>query len=157
MIINNTRDTSTTASTVTVTQTPAAAPTQNPLALPDADRQTCRAWSAAGKSIQAATAAQAVIPERMTILDPAVRANPEWKAGVLKAAELYEQAADTLGQGIAPGTTSILEQAADAAVPALRLTATGYKTFDEANGNAYHVMKESADTMDALCNRLAPK
>ena len=98
-----------------------------------------------------------MIPQGTTILDPAVRANPTWTAGVERAAGLYGQAADTLAAGIAPGTTTILTQSAGAAAAALRALETGYKTFDQANGNTYHVVKESADTMDVLCERLAPR
>ncbi|MBS4728282.1 hypothetical protein MSM1_07975 [Mycobacterium sp. SM1] len=146
----------TTGSTVSITAQPST-PVMSALPAAQADRQTCQAWVAAGNQIKAASAAQAIIPEGFTILDPAVQANPAWKAGVQRAAELYGQAGETLAAGIAPGATPILAESAAAAAAALRALATGYKTFDPANGNNYHVMKESSDTMDVLCDRLAPR
>ena len=50
----------------------------------------------------------------MTIVDQAVRDNPDWTAAVHKAADSYGKAGDTLAAGIAPGTTTILNQAATA-------------------------------------------
>jgi len=145
-----------TAATVTVATPPAPAKPA-PLPAADADRRTCQAWLAAGDQIHAASAAQSVIPKGMTILDPAVRDNPDWSAAVRKAADSYGKAGDTLAAGIAPGTTTILDQAATTAAAALHTLSTGYGTFDAANGNTYHVMRETADTMDVLCERLAPR
>jgi hypothetical protein len=151
--------TGTTAAPATATVTVAAPTPAAPAPLPEAQAngRTCAAWLSAGDLIHAASAALSVIPQGTTILDPAVRANPAWTAGVQKAASLYGQAGDTLAAGIAPGTTSILDQTANAAANALHALSTGYGTFDAASGNTYHVVRESADTMDALCNRLAPR
>ncbi|WP_204810526.1 hypothetical protein [Mycobacterium riyadhense] len=146
--------TSTPAAPVTITETP---PPPSPLPAADANRRTCQAWLSAGDRIHDATGALSVIPEGTTILDPAVRANPAWTAAVKRAADLYGQAGDTLAAGITAGTTVILDQAATTAAGALRTLSSGYGDFDAAAGNTYHVMRESADTMDALCNRLAPR
>jgi hypothetical protein len=150
-------DSSAAHATVTVTATPPAAPTPAPLPAADADRRTCNAWLAAGDHIHAASAAQSVIPKGMTILDQAVRDNPDWTAAVHTAADQYGRAGDILAAGIAPGTTTVLDQAATTAVAALHTLSTAYGTFDAAGGNAYHVMRETADTMDVLCERLAPR
>ncbi len=147
----------TTVSTVTVTAQPSTPVTPPALPAAQADRQTCQAWVAAGNQIKGASAAQSVIPEGTTILDPAVQDNPAWKAGVQRAADLYGQAGETLAAGIAPGATPILDQSAAAAAAALRALATGYKTFDPASGNTYTTTREASDTMDALCERLAPR
>ena len=146
-----------TTATVTVTATPPAPPTPSPLPAAQADRQTCQAWLAAGDQIHAASAAQSVIPKGMTIVDQAVRDNPDWTAAVHKAADSYGKAGDTLAAGIAPGTTTVLNQAATTAADALHALSTAVATFDAANGNMYHVVREAADTMDVLCERLAPR
>lgn len=146
-----------TPATVTLTATPSVPPPPAPLPTAQADRQTCNAWHAAGDKIHAATRAQSVIPKEMTVLDQAVRDNPDWNAAVHKAADLYGQAGDTLAAGIAPGTTVVLSQAATSAVAALHTLSTAYATFDVAGGNAYHVMDESAREVDVLCERLAPR
>jgi hypothetical protein len=143
--------------TVTVTATPSPPLKPAPLPAAQADRQTCNAWLAAGDSIHAASAAQSEIPKGMTILDPAVRDNSDWTAAVRKAANLYRKAGDTLTAGIVPGTSTILDQAATTAASALHTLSTAYGAFDAANGNTYHVMRETADTMDVLCERLAPR
>lgn len=142
---------------VTITATPPAPTTPAPLPAAEANRATCDAWVATGDLIHAASKAQSAIPQGMTILDPAVRANPDWSAAVQRAAAQYKQAGDKLASGIAPGTTTILDQSARATAAGLTTLATAYNTFDEANGNAYHVVKESSDTMDVLCNRIAPR
>jgi hypothetical protein len=98
-----------------------------------------------------------VLPQGMTILDPAVRQSPEWSAAARRAADLYGQAGDLLAAGSTPGITVILSQAATSAVSALHALATTDATFDAANGNTYHMVRESADTMDVLCDRLAPR
>lgn len=107
--------------------------------------------------IHTATAALATIPHGTTILDPAVRASPDLTAAVQRAAKQYKKAGDKLAAGIAPGTTAILDQAATTTAAALLTLSSGYGAFDAASGNTYSVMRESADTMDALCNRLAPQ
>lgn len=155
-LMAGTRDTSV-RTPVTITETPPAPTTPAPLPEAEANRATCDAWVAAGDLIHAASKAQSAIPQGMTILDPAVRANPDWSAAVQRAAEQYKQAGGKLASGIAPGTTTILDQSARATAAGLTTLATAYNTFDEANGNAYHVVKESSDTMDVLCTRLAPR
>ena len=142
---------------VTVTATPAPPSPPPPLPSAQADRQTCNAWLAAGDKVNEASVAQSVIPKGMTILDPAVRNNPDWSAAVRKAADLYGKAGDDLAAGAAPGTTGILDQAAVVAVKALHTLSTAVATFDEANGNAFQTWKDSASTVNVLCERLAPR
>jgi len=158
-LMAGTRDTATrTPVTITATATPPPAPeTPAPLPAADANRHTCNTWLSAGKLINDAATELSVLPSGVKILDPSVRSNPGWTAAVQKAAKLYGQAADTLAGDIAPGTTKILDETSGATAAALRVLSTGYATFDDAAGNTYHMMKESADTMDALCNRLAPR
>jgi hypothetical protein len=142
---------------VTITATPDAPAPPAPLPTAQADRQTCNAWHTAGDRIHDASHALSVLPEGSTIVDPQVQGNPDWAAAVRKAADLYGQAGDTLTAGIAPGTTVILNQTAAAAGLGLRALSTAEKTLDATNGNAYHMVHDSADTMDVLCERLAPK
>jgi hypothetical protein len=59
--------------------------------------------------ISEASAAQGVIPEGMTIVDPAVRSNAAWSEGVQKAGSLYTQAGDVLK--VTPGATPVLAEA----------------------------------------------
>ena len=141
--------------TVTAAATPPASPA--PLPTDQADRRTCNAWLAAGEEIHAAQAAMPTLPSGMTILDPAVRQNPDWSAAVKKAAKQYGQAGDVLAAGIASGTTAILDQSANSAVNALHALNIADSTFDLANGNTYQMVRESAATMDVLCDRLAPR
>ena len=152
--------TDTTMSTIpTVTVTPQSVTPSSAAPMPaaEADRTTCQAWLSTGTLIRAASDAQSVIPPGMTILDPAVQENPVWKAGVIKAGDLYAQAADTLGAGIAPGTTPVLEQTAHSAVDALRALSTATTAFDEASGNGYSLVKNVANATDVLCERFAPR
>jgi len=144
-------------SPVTVTATPAPPPPPAPLPTAQADRQTCNAWLAAGDKIHAASGVLAVIPKGTTLVDQAVRDNPDWSAAVHRAADLYEQAGETLTNGIAPGTTIILERAATTAASALRTVSTADMTMDAIDGNAFDAWKESADTVNVLCERLAPR
>lgn len=146
-----------TTSTVTVTAQPPTPSTPAPVPAADADRTTCQAWVSAGTLIRAASSAQSVIPPGMTIVDPAVQDNPAWKAGVIKAGDLYGQAADTLAAGTPQGTTPMLEQTAAATVGALEALSTTTTGFDEASGNGYAVVKSVANAMDVLCERLAPR
>ena len=137
------------APTVTVTAAPAPPPA--PLPVAEADKQTCRGWETTSTLFTAGAVSQGVIPQGMTITDMAVQNNPAWKAGVIKASELYGQAADTLSAQIAPGTSPMLAQIADTSVSALRTLSEGYKTFDPANGNAMTVFQTSQQAMDWLC------
>jgi hypothetical protein len=98
-----------------------------------------------------------VLPPNSTIVDQAVRENPQWSAAANAAADLYGQAGDVLAAGITPGATAILNQNAIAAAAALRTLSVAEKTLDATNGNAYHVAHQSGDTMDVLCDRLAPR
>lgn len=150
-----TGSTTTAATPVTITATPPTPPA--PLPAAEANRHTCDAWLASGNLISDASTAQSVIPQGMTILDPAVRANPDWTAGVQKAARLYGQAADTLDGDIAPGTSPVLTQTANTVVDALRALSTTTSAFDDASGNAYGVTKSAANAMDVLCERMAPR
>lgn len=143
--------------TVTVTAAPSKPAPPAPLPTALADRQTCNAWHAADDKIRAAATAQSVIPKGMTILDQAVKDNPAWSSAVQQAAQLYDQAGDTLTAGIAPGTTIFLKQAATTAYSSLHALATGFATLDALNGNAFDAMHDSSDLMDMLCDRLAPR
>lgn len=73
------------------------------------------------------------------------------------AADQYRQAGDKLTSGIAPGTTTILDQTATSTASALHALATADATYDAAGGNSYDILKVSANTMDVLCERLAPR
>lgn len=145
------------ASTVTVTAQPPTPSSPAPMPAADADRTTCQSWVSAGTLIRGASSAQSVIPPGMTIVDPAVQGNPAWKAGVIKAGDLYGQAAETLAAGTPQGTTPMLEQTAAAARESLRALSTTTTSFDEASGNGYAVLKSVANAMDVLCERLAPR
>ncbi|WP_293001543.1 hypothetical protein [Mycobacterium sp.] len=107
--------------------------------------------------MRAASKALSVLPRDATIVDQAVRDNPEWAAAARTAADLYGQAGDDLATGIAPGTTALLNQNAIAAAAALRALSIAEKTLDATNGNAYHAAHETGDTMDVLCERWAPR
>jgi hypothetical protein len=104
--------------------------------------------------ISEASAAQGVIPEGMTIVDPAVRSNAAWSEGVQKAGSLYTQAGDVLK--VTPGATPVLAEAVSIASKSLHALGTAYTNFDAANGNAHDIASESSDAMDVLCTRLAP-
>lgn len=145
------------APTVTVTAQPLAPSTAPPRPAAEANRATCQAWLSAGTLIRAAGDAQSVIPEGMTILDPAVQSTPAWRAGVIKAGDLYGQASETLEAGIAAGTAPVLEQTARSAVEALRALSTATTAFDEASGNGFGLVKSVANATDVLCERLAPR
>lgn len=154
---NTTPTTIKTTSPVTITMP--APPPLAPVPLPtaQADRQTCQqGWLASVVPINAATDALAVLPNDITILDPAVHANAEWTAAVNKAGNLYRQASDTLEEQIAPGTTSVLAEASNTAIKALRLLGDSYSSFDPISGNAHNIATAAADQMAALCMRLAP-
>jgi len=110
----------------------------------------------AAERVDAATDALTVIPKELTILDPAVRANPDWNAAVQKAGTLYRQASDALRPRIAPGTTPILAGAADTAVKALSVLGDSYTGFDPAAGKTHEIAAASSHEMAALCTRLAP-
>lgn len=141
--------------TVTVTAQPAPPPTPAPLPTADADRATCDSWVEVAKLTREASEAQGVIPKGLSILDAKSQDNPEWKAGVMKAADDYAKAADVVD--IAPGSTSLLAQTAEVAQASFRALSTAYMTFDRASGNVYTTTKEAADSVDALCGRLAPR
>jgi len=155
-LMAGTRDTAT-RTPVTITATPPAPTTPAPLPAAEANRQTCDTWVSAGTLINDAATALAALPPGTKILDPAVRANSDWSAAVQRAAEQYKQAGDKLGSGIAPGTAAILDQTATSTASALHALATADATFDAAGGNSYDILKVSANTMDVLCERLAPR
>ncbi|WP_421845589.1 hypothetical protein [Mycobacterium sp.] len=95
--------------------------------------------------------AQSVIPKGMTVLDPAVQGNPAWKAGVMRASQLYGQAADNFAAQIAPGTSLMLAQVADTTVSSLRTLSEAYKTFDPVTGSAVEVYQAERRALDRLC------
>ena len=80
-----------------------------------------------------------------------MQTNPAWKAGVLRASDLYAQAANTFESQIAAGTSPMLAQVADTTVSSLRTLAEAYKTFDPASGNAVPVFQASQKAIDWLC------
>jgi hypothetical protein len=135
--------------TVTVTAEPPAPPA--PLPVADADSQTCHAWGTTDTLYTAAATAQGVIPQGMTITDPAVQENPTWKAGVLRASDLYGQAANTLESQIAPGTSPVLTQVAATTVGSLRTLSEAYKAFDLTNSRAVSLYQANQKAMDWLC------
>ncbi|QNJ89920.1 hypothetical protein HZU40_00170 (plasmid) [Mycolicibacterium fluoranthenivorans] len=135
----------------TVTETAAPPPSPAPLPVAEADAQTCRAWRNTDTLFTAAAAAQGVIPQGMTITDPAVQTNPAWKAGVLRASDLYAQAANTFASQIATGTRPMLAQVADTTVSSLRTLAEAYKSFDPISGNAVPVYQANQKALDWLC------
>lgn len=141
--------TSSSTDPVTVTASPPAPPKALPAA--QADTQTCHAWGATDKLYTAAALAQSVIPQGMTITDPAVQGNPAWKGGVIRASELYGQAADSFEAQIAPGTSPMLAQVSQTTVGSLRTLSESYKAFDPATGNAVAVYQASQKAMDWLC------
>ncbi len=141
--------------TVTVPAPTQAAPA--PLPTAQADNQTCQVGFIATQApTKAAAQALSVLPPGIKVLDPTVQANPDWAAAVHRAGELYKQASESLRTQIAPGSTPILEHAANTAVNAFRLVGDAYINFDPIAGNAYEMALESSDQMVALCTRLAP-
>ncbi|SKT86040.1 hypothetical protein [Mycobacteroides abscessus] len=145
-----------TSAPITVTATPTPPPAPAPLPTAQADRQTCQAFMIAGDQAKAANATLQVIPQGMTILDPQVRTNPEWAAAVTKSSDLYDSAARTLSSRVAPGTTLVLEQSAQALVGSLKAVATTGRTYDPNSGEVYDAFKAADATMVTLCKRLAP-
>lgn len=142
---------------VTVTAAPSAPTPALQLPAAQADRATCNAWLAAGKHVDAAGHELSVIPKGITIADQPVRDNADWTAAVHTAAKEWGLAGDTLAAGIAPGTTPILYQSATAAAAALHALSTADETLDAAGGNTFQMWHESADTVNVLCGRLAPR
>lgn len=137
----------TTAPTMTVIASPTPPPA--PLPAEQADAQTCHSWGTADMLVSAAGAAQAIIPPGKTFTDPAIQDHPEWKAGVLRAADLYAQAATTLAP--TPGTSSILAQFADTTASALRTMSEAYKTFDPDSGYPVDVFRAGQKALYFLC------
>ena len=135
----------------TVTETAGPPPSPAPLPVAEADAQTCRAWRNSDTLFTAAAAAQGVIPQGKTITDPAVQTNPAWKAGVLRASDLYAQAANSFEAQIAAGTSPMISQAADTTVSSLRTLSESYKTFDTANGTAVSAYQAGQKAMNWLC------
>lgn len=141
--------------TVTVRAPASAAPI--PLPTAQADRQTCQVGFVATQApTKSAAQALSILPPGVKVLDPAVQTNPDWAAAVHRAGEYYKQASEALRTQIAPGSTPVLEHAANTAVSAFRLIGDAYTNFDPIAGNAYEMALESSDQMVALCTRLAP-
>jgi hypothetical protein len=145
--------TATTAASAPATVTETAAPPAPPAPLPaaQADAQTCRAYDNTEELATAAAVAQGAIPQGMTITDPAVPGNPAWKAAVLRASDLYSQAADNMDQGVAAGTSQILGDTARTTASALRALGESYKAFAPENGTAVSVWDDSKTAMRWLC------
>ncbi len=155
--VRNTSEAPQTSAPVTITVPAPAPPTPAPLPAAQADRQTCQeGWLATAAPARAATDTLSVLPPQVKILDPAVRANPDWTAAVERAGDFYRQASETLQVHIAPGTTPILAEASNTAVKAFRVLGDAYSTFDPISGNAHDIAKEASDEMAVLCTRLAP-
>ncbi|MDZ4236172.1 MAG: hypothetical protein U1C73_21010 [Dietzia sp.] len=148
-----TPETATTATSApsTVTKTAAPPPAPAPLPVAQADAQTCRAWDTAQTLARAGTTAMAGFPDGVKFTDPAVQQNPAWKAAVLRASDLFGQAASTFETQIAPGTRPVLAQVSDTTVSSLRTLSEAYQTFDPASGNAVSVFMESQKALGALC------
>lgn len=142
--------------TITVTATPPPPPTPVPLPVDQANRRTCEAWLAAGTHVNAANAALKVLPKGVTVVDPGVPGNREWSEAVKTAVAEWNRAGDTVTDGIAPGTTPILQKSAAAAAAALHTMATADETADPADGNAFGTWHEAAGLVNVLCERLAP-
>ena len=141
---------------VTVTVEPPVLAEPVPLPTAVADRQTCATikTEAVGR-IHAASDAVQVIPEEMTILDPAVQEHPEWRASVVRAAQLYDEAGDVIA--VAPGTAPFLAAAARTVASSLHALAQGYRSFDPASGNTNTAMKKAGETVDFLCGQVVPR
>lgn len=139
---------------VTVTAAPRTPISPARLPVEKADHRTCQKRAEASRLISLALTVQGVIPKGMTIVDPAVRSNPEWAAAVQRAGALYNQAGDSLQ--VAPGTTQILTNAVTAAAKALHALGTFYASFNKVSSDAQEIAKNASGTMDALCDRLAP-
>ncbi|CDO91222.1 hypothetical protein AWC29_01090 [Mycobacterium triplex] len=139
------------APTVTVTAAPPA-PTA-PLPAAEADKKTCQAWAITDDLVTTAASGLNVIPQNMPFTDPAVQANPTWKAAVDRASQLYGQAAETLAGQIAPGTSPMLAGFADSTVSALRTLAVAYKTFDPTSGKVVDMFTAGRDSLDWVCGR----
>ena len=144
--------------TVTVAPpAPPAPPAPAPLPAAQADRHTCeQGLIPVAAPLQQANELFAVLPQGLSPIDPAVRANPAWSAAVQKAGGLYVQASETLRANIAPGTTPILAAVADVNVQALAASGYGYQNFDPAVGNSRELVISVAHAMEHLCDRLAP-
>ena len=139
------------APTVTVTAAPPKPPP--PLPATQADAKTCQGWAMADDLVTTAGTGLNVMPQNVTITDPAVQANPAWKAAVQRASQLYSQAADTLAAQIAPGTSPMLAEFADTTVSALRTLSVAYKTFDTTAGNVVDMFTAGRDALDWSCGR----
>ncbi|ORX11368.1 hypothetical protein [Mycobacterium xenopi] len=140
-----------TAPTVTVTAAPAKPPA--PLPAAEADKQTCHAYGTVNRLATAATTAMSVIPEGMPFTDPAVQNNPAWKASVMRAGQLFGQAADTFASQIAPGTSPMLAGVADTTVSSLRALSVAYQTFDPDSDKTIDVWFADQKALDWLCSR----
>lgn len=141
--------------TVTVAAPTPAPPV--PLPVTEADRQTCQVGFVGTQApTKAAAQALSLLPPGVKVLDPAVQSNPDWAAAVRRAGDFYKQASEALRTQIAPGSTPVLSQAANAAVSAFRVLGDAYINFDPIAGNAHDIALASSDQMVTLCQRLAP-
>jgi hypothetical protein len=137
--------------TVTVTAAPAKPPA--PLPAAEADKQTCHAWGTTDTLAAAAMAATSVLPQGMPFTDPAVQNTPAWKAAVIRASELWGQAADTFASQNAPGTSPMLAEIAGTTVSSLRTLSEAYKAFDPDTDKATAVFQANQKALDWMCGR----
>lgn len=135
----------------TRTVTASAPPPPEPLPAEQADEKTCGGWDDARSTVLDAASALSVIPDGIDVLSPEVQAHPEWKAGVAKASRLFEQAAGTLADAKAEGTSPMLGHVTDTTIEALHTVSIAYRTFAPESGNAFDAFHESQLTMDWLC------
>lgn len=149
--------TTTPAAHAPVIVTAAPPPGPAPLPLDQANRQTCQGgWGSAGRFIDSAIQAMAVIPQGVKVGDPAFSANADWTAAAKKASGFYSQASDSLETQIAAGTSPILVSASNAAVSALRSLSEATSNSSPLNGNTADIADAASAEMAALCTRLAP-
>jgi hypothetical protein len=141
--------------TITVPSPTAASP--SPLPEAQADRQTCQqGWIPAGNLTGDAQGALHTLPPGVKVGDPQIQSNPAWKSAIDQAATSYHRAADSLEGAIAPGTTPVLAEAAQAAVNALRLLADSYAVNAPILGNSVDIANDAGGHVGLLCQRLAP-
>jgi hypothetical protein len=139
------------APTVTVTAAPPAPPA--PLPAAEADKKTCQGWAIADDLVTTSASGLTVIPQNVRFSEPAVQANPTWKAAVERASQLLVQAADTLAGQIAPGTSPMLAGFADSTVSAIRTLAIAQKTFDPTQNTVFDMFTAGRDSLDWMCGR----
>jgi hypothetical protein len=148
--------------TITANSVPSAAPTASVTAVPpkparlpatQADKLTCSAYGTVDFPMTAAAKALSVIPPEVAFTDPAIQTNPRWRAAVVRASQLYGQAADGFEHQIAVGTTPLLAQIADITVSQLRTLSEAYKTFDPASDEIVTAWAAHQKAFDSMCRK----